>query len=40
MKQPRLVEEQISEEEKMTKFARVMAEVEDSVAKVGGHGIP
>lgn len=29
-----LVEEQISEEEKMTKFARAMAEVEDSVAKV------
>jgi hypothetical protein len=29
------VEEQISEEEKMTKFARAMAEVEDSVAKVG-----
>eukprot|EP00434_Breviolum_minutum_P017929 symbB.v1.2.015813.t1/scaffold1192.1/size132829/4 len=29
-----LVEEQISEEEKMTNFARDMAEVEDSVAKV------
>lgn len=31
----RLVEEQISEEEKMTNFARDMAEVEDSVAKAG-----
>ena len=28
------MEEQISEEEKMTNFARDMAEVEDSVAKV------